>query len=348
MLGYSDSNKDGGFFCASFELFEAQRRLIRVGRDAGVEISFFHGRGGSVSRGGAPAGRAIAAQPAGTINGRMRVTEQGEVVSSKFANRGTAQHNLEVLAASVFVHTLKSIDEAELKVDAEHQEAVEWIAGASFRHYRKLAEDPALLAYFHQASPVEELANLKLGSRPARRFGAKGIGDLRAIPWVFAWSQNRHLLTGWYGLGYAFDDFLVPRGGEGLKLLREMYNRSRGFRLAVDEVEKSLYLADMSVAEQYAELVEDRTAAERLFALIKHEHQRTSRAILELTGESKLCERFEGLQRRFERVRPMVDQANRWQVELLRDTRHNGGGEKLMMPLLMTMNCVAAGLGWTG
>jgi phosphoenolpyruvate carboxylase len=348
MLGYSDSNKDGGFFCASFELFEAQRRLIRVGRDAGVEVSFFHGRGGSVSRGGAPAGRAIAAQPAGTINGRMRVTEQGEVVSSKFANRGTAQHNLEVLAASVFVHTLKSIDEAELKVVAEHQEAVEWIAGASFRHYRKLAEDPALLAYFHQASPVEELANLKLGSRPARRFGAKGIGDLRAIPWVFAWSQNRHLLTGWYGLGYAFDDFLVPRGGEGLKLLREMYNRSRGFRLAVDEVEKSLYLADMSVAEQYAELVEDRTAAERLFALIKHEHQRTSRAILELTGESKLCERFEGLQRRFERVRPMVDQANRWQVELLRDTRHNGGGEKLMMPLLMTMNCVAAGLGWTG
>jgi phosphoenolpyruvate carboxylase len=127
-----------------------------------------------------------------------------------------------------------------------------------------------------------------------------------------------------------------------------MYNRSRGFRLAVDEVEKSLYLADMSVAEQYAALVEDRTAAERLFALIKHEHQRTSRAILELTGESKLCERFEGLQRRFERVRPMVDQANRWQVELLRETRRNGGGEKVMMPLLMTMNCVAAGLGWTG
>lgn len=348
MLGYSDSNKDGGFFCASFELFEAQRRLIRIGREAGVEVSFFHGRGGSVSRGGAPAGRAIAAQPAGSIGGRMRVTEQGEVVSSKFANRGTAQNNLEVLAASVFVHTLKSIDEPELKVVSEHQQAVEWIAGASFRHYRKLAEDASLISYFQQASPVEELANLKLGSRPARRFGAKGIGDLRAIPWVFAWSQNRHLLTGWYGLGYAFDDFLVPRGGDGLKLLRDMYNRSRGFRLAVDEVEKSLYLADMGVAEHYAELVEDRTAAERLFALIRHEHSRTSRAILELTGEKKLCERFEGLQRRFERVRPMVDQANRWQVELLRQTRQGGASDKLMMPLLMTMNCVAGGLGWTG
>ncbi len=348
MLGYSDSNKDGGFFCASFELFEAQRRLIRIGRDAGVSISFFHGRGGSVSRGGAPTGRAIAAQPAGTIDGHMRVTEQGEVVSSKFANRGTAQHNLEILAASVFVHTLKSIDEPELKVNSEHQNAVEWIAKASFRHYRKLAEDKALLDYFHQASPVEELANLKLGSRPARRFGAKGIGDLRAIPWVFAWSQNRHLLTGWYGLGYAFDDFLVPRGGEGMALLRDMYNRSRGFRLAVDEVEKSLYLADMDVAEQYAELVTDRTSAERIFALIRHEHQRTSRTILELTGETRLCERFDGLQRRFERVRPMVDQANRWQVQLLKETRKGQANEKLMMPLLMTMNCVAAGLGWTG
>ncbi|MCA3574290.1 MAG: phosphoenolpyruvate carboxylase [Aestuariivirga sp.] len=348
MLGYSDSNKDGGLFCASFELFEAQRGLIRLGREAGVAISFFHGRGGSVSRGGAPTGRAIAAQPAGTIDGRMRVTEQGEVVSSKFANRGTAQHNLEILAASVFIHTLKSIDEQELKVNPEHQGAVEWIAQASFRHYRKLAEDKALLDYFHQASPVEELANLKLGSRPARRFGAKGIGDLRAIPWVFAWSQNRHLLTGWYGLGYAFDDFLVPRGAEGMKLLRDMYTRSRGFRLAVDEVEKSLYLADMGVAEQYAELVTDRTSAERLFALIRHEHQRTSRTILELTGEKRLCERFEGLQRRFERVRPMVDQANRWQVQLLKETRRGNGGDKLMMPLLMTMNCVAAGLGWTG
>jgi phosphoenolpyruvate carboxylase len=348
MLGYSDSNKDGGFFCASFELFEAQRRLIRIGREADVEVSFFHGRGGSVSRGGAPTGRAIAAQPAGTVGGHLRVTEQGEVVSSKFANRGTALYNLEVLASSVFVHTLKSIDEPELKINPEHQAAVESIAQGSFRHYRKLAEDPALMTYFQWASPVEELANLKLGSRPARRFGAKGIEDLRAIPWVFAWSQNRHLLTGWYGLGYAFDDFLVPRGGEGLVLLRDMYKRSRGFRLAVDEVEKSLYLADMNVAEEYAGLVPDATAGERMFAMIRHEHRRTSRAILELTGEKNLCERFEGTRRRFERVRPMVDQANRWQIQLLRETRDNGQQSQLNMPLLMTMNCIAAGLGWTG
>ena len=348
MLGYSDSNKDGGFFCANFELFEAQRLLIRVGKAAGVDISFFHGRGGSVSRGGAPTGRAIAAQPAGTINGHMRVTEQGEVVSSKFANRGTALNNLEVLTSSVLVHTLKSGEEPELRINPQHQKAVEDIASLSFKAYRKLAEDKALLNYFHTASPVEELALLKLGSRPARRFGAKGIDDLRAIPWVFAWSQNRHLLTGWYGLGYALDDFLSARGPQGLTLLRDMFNKSRGFRLAVDEVEKSLFLADMAVAEKYAELVPDRNDAERIFALITHEHRRTSKAILELTGAKILCERFQGFRRRFDSVRPIVDRANLWQVQLLRETRGEKRDDKLNMPLLMTMNCVAQGLGWTG
>ena len=348
MLGYSDSNKDGGFFAASFELFEAQRSLIAIGREQGIPLSFFHGRGGSVSRGGAPTGRAIAAQPAGSIGGHMRVTEQGEVVSSKFANRGTALNNLEVLTSSVLLHTLKSADAPEFRVIPEQQAAVEEIARLSFKAYRKLAEDPALITYFQSASPVEELALLKIGSRPSRRFGARGISDLRAIPWVFAWSQNRHLLTGWYGLGYALDDFLSARGDAGLKLLRQMFAKSTGFRLAVEEVEKSLFLADMGVAERYAELVPTRNDAERLFALIRHEHRRTSKVVLELTGGKMLCERFQNFRRRFERIRPMVDQANLWQVQLLRQTREEKGKDTLNMPLLMTMNCVAAGLGWTG
>jgi phosphoenolpyruvate carboxylase len=348
MLGYSDSNKDGGFFCASFELFEAQRRLIRVGEKASVSISFFHGRGGSVSRGGAPAGRAIAAQPQGTVGGRMRVTEQGEVVSSKFANRGTAQINLETLTSAVLLHSLKSAGEPSQRLNPEHQAAVEEIAQLSFKAYQKLAHDPALITYFQQSSPVEELALLKIGSRPSRRFGAKGLGDLRAIPWVFAWSQNRHLLTGWYGLGYALDDFISARGGAGLKLLKEMFLKSPGFRLAIDEVEKSLFLADMDVAEKYAGLVQSRNDAERLFALIKHEHARTSKVILQLSGDKQLCERFHSFRRRFDRVRPMVDQANNWQVELLRETRGGKANDTMNMPLLMTMNCVAAGLGWTG
>jgi phosphoenolpyruvate carboxylase len=348
MLGYSDSNKDGGFFSASFELFEAQRRLMAIGRKHQTEISFFHGRGGSVSRGGAPTGRAIGAQPVGTVNGRLRLTEQGEVVSLKFANRGTAQNNLEVLTSSVLLHSLKSMNEPEQKGNPEHQNAVEEIARLSFKAYRKLAEDPGLIGYFQSASPVEELALLKIGSRPSRRFGAKGISDLRAIPWVFAWSQNRHNLTGWYGLGYALDDFLSAQGGQGLRLLRGMFAKSQGFRLAVDEVEKSLFLADMNVAERYAGLVANRNDAERLFALIKHEHSRTAKVIMELTGQDTLCQRFQGFKRRFDRVRELVDQANIWQVQLLKETRSDQRKDSLNMPLLMTMNCVASGLGWTG
>jgi phosphoenolpyruvate carboxylase len=348
MLGYSDSNKDGGFFCASFELFEAQRRLIAVAREAGIAISFFHGRGGSVSRGGAPSGRAIAAQPPGTVGGRLRVTEQGEVVSSKFANKGTALYQLEVLTSSVLVHTLKSSNDKELRGIPEHQAAVEAIARDSFAAYRKLAEDPGLLGYFQAASPVEELAHLKIGSRPARRFGAKGIEDLRAIPWVFAWSQNRHLLTGWYGLGAALDQYLVAHGEEGLTRLRDMFARSPGFRLAIDEVEKSIHLADMDIAALYAELVPDRVAAERIFALISYEFVRTRRVLLDLTGQKELAERFPGFKRRITRLKPMIDQANRWQVGYLREAREGRQTEKALQPLLLTMNCIAAGLGWTG
>jgi phosphoenolpyruvate carboxylase len=348
MLGYSDSNKDGGFFCASYELYEAQRKLIAIARKHGVKLSFFHGRGGSVSRGGAPTGRAIAAQPEGTIGGRLRVTEQGEVVSTKFANRGTALYQMEILASSVLVHTLKSAREDELRLVPEHQEAVEAIARRSFRAYRGLAEDQGLLDYFNAASPVEELQHLKIGSRPARRFGAKGVADLRAIPWVFAWSQNRHVVTGWFGLGSALDNFLIERGGEGLALLKDMFNRSRGFRLAIDEVEKSLYLADLEIAQLYADLVPDANTAERIFALIRNEYERTQRTVLELSGAPGLCARFPGFRRRFDRVRPMVDQSNRWQVELLRQVRSGDHREKALAPLLMTMNCVAAGLGWTG
>ena len=348
MLGYSDSNKDGGFFCASFELFEAQRRLMKIARDRGVALSFFHGRGGSVSRGGAPAGRAIAAQPAGTVAGRLRVTEQGEVVSTKFANKGEALYQLEVLTASVLVHTLKSPDEPELRVVPEHQAAVEEIAAHSYAAYRKLAEDPGLLGYFQAASPVEELVHLKLGSRPARRFGAKDLSDLRAIPWVFAWSQNRHLVTGWFGLGSALEEILGRRAEEGSLLLKDMFVRSRGYRLAIDEVERSLYLTDLEIAAEYAALAPDRAAAQRIFAMITAEYERTVRAVLALSGSEVLAQRFRGFRRRFDRVRPMIDQANRWQVSLLRDSRSGEASEQTLTPLLMTMNCIASGLGWTG
>ncbi len=196
MLGYSDSNKDGGFLASNWELAKAQKEIRKIGEKHRIRIAFFHGRGGSVSRGGAPTGRAVAAQPTGTVGGSMRVTEQGEVVSAKFANRGTALHNLEILSASVLDHTLKSPDEGALKDVPEFDEALEALTGMSLAAYSGLIATSGFITYFNQASPVEELVLLNIGSRPPRRFGVKGLADLRAIPWVFAWSQNRHLITG--------------------------------------------------------------------------------------------------------------------------------------------------------
>ncbi|SON53597.1 Phosphoenolpyruvate carboxylase [Hartmannibacter diazotrophicus] len=350
MLGYSDSNKDGGFLCSNWELYKAQERLVEVGRKADVRISFFHGRGGSVSRGGAPTGRAIAAQPPGTVEGYLRITEQGEVVSSKFANRGAALFNLELLAASVVSHTLSSKSEGHMP--GRYGETVEALSGLSHAAFARLIEQPGLIDYFNAASPVEELALLKLGSRPSRRFGAKSLSDLRAIPWVFAWSQNRHLITGWYGLGTAFQSFLKFRGDEGRDLLKEMFERSRFFRLMIDEAEKTLYLADMDLARRYASLVTDEDARDRIFGMVEAEYALTVSHVLALSGSSRLAERFPVLSRRTEHVRPMIDRTNRWQVDLLREFRAASGNEArqeaILAPLLLSMNCIAGGLGWTG
>jgi phosphoenolpyruvate carboxylase len=352
MIGYSDSNKDGGFFASTWELAKAQEKLVSTAHELGIDIRFFHGRGGSVSRGGAPTGRAIAAQPAGTINGRMRLTEQGEVVSSKFANRGTALYQLELLSASVLAHTLKSPIETELASAPEVDEALDALSGMSQAAYVGLVARPDFIDYFQAASPVEELALLKIGSRPARRFGAKGISDLRAIPWVFAWSQNRHLITGWYGLGSALQSFMDVRGDAGLAQLRRMYETSRLFRLVIDEVEKSLYVADLDIGGAYAELVENPVTRDTIFSLIRNEYVKTRDQIALVTGSDRLAERFPALRRRTERARGLIDRTNRLQISLLQRFRQLPSDapekERLTVPLIMSMSCIATGLGWTG
>ncbi len=350
MLGYSDSNKDGGFLCAQWEVAKAQKSLLVAGKAAGLTIRFFHGRGGSVSRGGAPTGRAIAAQPAGTVAGQLRITEQGEVVSAKFANRGTALYNLELLTASVLAHSLKS--EREAADPPEFAEALEALSGVSQARFRTLVELPGMLGYFTEASPVEELARLKMGSRPTRRFGAASLSDLRAIPWVFAWSQNRHLITGWYGVGTALDNFLRVRGGEGRQLLQQMFETSRLFRLILDEAEKTLCLANMEIAETYAELVTERAEAEEILGRIRLEHDLSRRLLADLTGDSVVGTRFPAYLRRLEARLPLIDQANRWQVSLLKDWRRRdpdaGEDQRILEPMMLSMNCIAGGLGWVG
>ncbi len=344
MLGYSDSNKDGGFLCSSWELEKAQRSLTRTLAAQDLTPVFFHGRGGSVSRGGAPTERAIAAQPKGTINGRLRTTEQGEVVSSKFANRGTAQNQLELLAASVLA---QSLDGAPEPARPEFNDTLEALSDMSQTAYATLLHQPGFIDYFQQASPVEELAMLKLGSRPARRFGAASLDDLRAIPWVFAWSQNRHLITGWYGFGAAVSSFRRFRKAEGEALLRTMFDESRLFRLIVDEVEKSLFQTDMTIAAAYAGLVHDEAVRDRIFGLIRAEYDRSVAAVMFLNDGAGIGARFPRMTARFERIRADMDRIHSLQVELLRGLR-GGPGRAGTVPLMQSMNCIAAGLGWTG
>jgi len=285
MLGYSDSNKDGGYLASVWELAKAQRAIVSACDAQDVPISFFHGRGGSVSRGGAPTGRAIAAQPPGTVQGRLRVTEQGEVVSTKYSNRGTARTQLELLGASVLSHTLRNAGRRQERRLEGATELVETLSQDSQTAYRTLLEAPGFLEYFHSASPVEELALLKIGSRPSKRFGAAGLEDLRAIPWVFAWSQNRHMLTGWYGLGSALEAGIEKHG---LEPFQAMFDGMKVFRLVVDEAEKTLLQADMSMAARYAALVKDEAARTAIFGSIQAEHDRTVKHLLAVTGEPHL------------------------------------------------------------
>ncbi|HXY58671.1 MAG TPA: phosphoenolpyruvate carboxylase [Methylocystis sp.] len=351
MIGYSDSNKDGGFLPSNWELFKAQERLTAVGIEEGVAIAFFHGRGGSVSRGGAPTGHAIAAQPAGSIRGRFRVTEQGEVVSFKYANRGTAAYQMELLASSIFTHALVSQKEEALAPHKEYDEAFEEISAAALKAYIEFVGDPDLVSYFQAASPLEELAMLNIGSRPARRFGAKSLADLRAIPWVFAWAQNRHSITSWYGVGSGLEAYLSAHGDAGVKLLQRMHERSRLFRLVLDEVEKTLMLVDLSIARAYASLVEDESVREKIFTRMEAEHKRTIAQVLRVTGASEIGERFLQHKARLDDRLPTINEVNREQVELLRRFRSaqdETAREAIKIPLLLSISCIASGMGATG
>jgi phosphoenolpyruvate carboxylase len=347
MIGYSDSNKDGGYLTAHWELAKAQSTLTRLGSEHGVNIAFFHGRGGSVSRGGAPAGHAIAASPAGSIRGQFRVTEQGEVVSFKYANRGTAAYQIELLGSSVVEHVLRSEREAALIPVHEFHEAMEALAGTAWSAYRKLMERPTMLAYLQQSSPLEELSLLNIGSRPARRTQARTLADLRAIPWVFAWTQNRHMVSGWYGVGSGIKAFLDVRKDRGLDLLKRMFREARLFRLILDDVERTLLQVDLSIARQYAGLIEDEAVREPIFSEVAEEYRLTCEMLLRISGGSCIAERFPQFRRRLARRLKTINEVSREQVHLLRAHR-TASSEEVRTALLMSINCAAAGLGATG
>ncbi|HWS96346.1 MAG TPA: phosphoenolpyruvate carboxylase, partial [Candidatus Methylomirabilis sp.] len=347
MLGYSDSNKDGGMLTSTWELHQAHRALHQVARECGVKLRIFHGRGGTVGRGGGPTHSAILAQPVGDFTGRIRITEQGEVLNWKYSDAALAEWNLEILIAA-------SLGALVRPTTASHRDEKQWVAPMeelsqlAFQHYRqKVAENPDVLRYFEQATPVNEMELARIGSRPARRSSSRRLDDLRAIPWVFGWMQSRHAVPAWFGVGYALEQY-ASRGFEQDETLRKMTAEFPLFSDMVRNVELAMAKADFSIARLYASLVEDAGLRERVHSMLSEEFERAQRMILLITGQRELLERNPVLSRSIRLRNPYVDPMSLIQVELLRRKRSGEQSAELDYAIGTTMNGIAAGLHNTG
>jgi phosphoenolpyruvate carboxylase len=357
MLGYSDSNKDGGSFTSNWELYRAEIDLVQLFGELrtahGLTLRLFHGRGGTVGRGGGPSYQAILAQPPGTVNGQIRLTEQGEVIASKYAHPEIGRRNLETLVAATLEATLlnptKSAPKAFLDAAAQ-------ISDASFKAYRHLVyETPGFTEYFFSATPIREIAELNIGSRPASRKATRAIEDLRAIPWSFSWGQCRVALPGWCGFGSAIESFLGkdgPQRKERLALLQKMHKQWPFFRTLMSNLDMVIAKSDLAIAARYVELVEDKKLGKRIFALVKAEWQRTNDALSLITGEKSRLESNPSLARSIEHRFPYLDPLNHLQVELMRRYRQRKEGDpenaRVQTGIHISINGVAAGLRNTG
>jgi phosphoenolpyruvate carboxylase len=345
MLGYSDSNKDGGMLTSTWELYKAHRELHVAARENGVKLRLFHGRGGTVGRGGGPTHSAILAQPPGCFSGQIRLTEQGEVLNWKYADAVLAEWNLELMiAASLEALARPSAETAP----AAWEEAIEEMSQEAYRVYRReIADNPDVLEYFEQATPVNELDTARIGSRPSRRTTGRRLEDLRAIPWVFGWMQSRHAVPAWFGVGHALEKF--AQGGPGHEqLLRQI---TRGFPLFADlvrNVELGMAKADLGIARLYSGLVKDVALGKRVFTMLEDEFLRSRRMILRVTGQRELLARNRVLARSIRLRNPYVDPMSLIQVELLRRKQHGQQTAELEYSLGATINGIAAGLHNTG
>jgi phosphoenolpyruvate carboxylase len=347
MLGYSDSNKDGGMLTSTWELYKAHRDLHQVAEEFGVKLRLFHGRGGTVGRGGGPTHAAILAQPEGWFSGRIRITEQGEVLNWKYADVVLAEWNLELMiAASLEALTRNGAQPA--KDQTRWEEAMEEMSGEAYRVYRRdIAENAEVLEYFEQATPIHELDAARIGSRPSRRIKGRRLEDLRAIPWVFGWMQSRHAVPAWYGIGRGLESFIKQgRGHE--RLLREMLKHFALFSDLVRNVELGMAKADLHIARVYSGLVKDAGMRTRVFAMLEDEFLRSRRMILRVTGQRELLARNRVLARSIHLRNPYVDPMSLIQVELLRRKQQGQGLGELEYPLGATINGIAAGLHNTG
>jgi phosphoenolpyruvate carboxylase len=359
MLGYSDSNKDGGSFTSHWELYCAEVALVELfsemGGENGITLRLFHGRGGTVGRGGGPSYQAILAQPPGTVNGQIRLTEQGEVIASKYAHPEIGRRNLETLVAATLEATLlHPTTGGRFGASKAFLEAAAAISEASFKAYRKLVyETPGFTDYFFAATPIREIAELNIGSRPASRKATRAIEDLRAIPWSFSWGQCRMALPGWCGFGSAIESFLA--GGERqarVELLQRMHKQWPFFRTLLSNLDMVLAKSDLRIAARYVELVEDKAVAKRIFTLLRAEWQRSNDAVTLITGHAERLQANPALARSIAHRFPYLDPLNHLQVELMRRYRNRREGqdgiERVQRGIHLSINGIAAGLRNTG
>jgi phosphoenolpyruvate carboxylase len=346
MIGYSDSSKESGSLQSAWALYRAQGDLVETGRKAGITMQMFHGRGGAIGRGGGPANRAILAQPRGTVDGRLRMTEQGEVIADRYGHPGIAERHLEQVIHAV-LHT--SFPGEGDRPEPDWSAILDRLAPAACRHYRGLVyDDPGFLDYFRQATPIEEIVQLKIGSRPSKRGKSTSPGQLRAIPWVFSWMQSRHTLPGWYGLGGAIDEHLRDRPDD-LATLQEMYRRWPFWRTLIDNTQMILAKADMTIARLYADLVEDQALADRIHGQIVDEYDKAVRATRLITGQGEQLEQMPILRRSIDRRNPYVDPLSFIQLVLLKRLRAGEGPrDETLTGVLESINGIASGLKNTG
>jgi phosphoenolpyruvate carboxylase len=343
MLGYSDSNKDGGFLASAWALYRAEIALTRVFERHGITLRLFHGRGGSVGRGGGPSYQAILAQPQGAVQGQIRITEQGEVIAHKYANPELGRRNLEVLAAATLEATL---------LPQEHDaprpgflETMEHLARYAYAAYREMVyETPGFERYFWESTVISEIAALNIGSRPASRKRSTAIEDLRAIPWVFSWAQCRLMLPGWFGFGAAIERWTTEHGDSGLAALRDMADQWGFFRTLLSNIDMVLGKTDIVIAERYSHLVKDEALRERIFPRLKEEWRRSVAGLKSITRQAELLELNPLLKRSIRNRFPYIDPLNYLQVELLRRHRAGETDERVQRGIHLTINGIAAGL----
>jgi phosphoenolpyruvate carboxylase len=347
MLGYSDSNKDGGFVTANWALYQAELKLVDTFHNFDVKLRLFHGRGGTVGRGGGPSYEAILAQPYGSVNGAIRVTEQGEIIASKYSDPELGRRNLETLVAATLEATL-----VRDRDNADHEQgfhdAMQALSGFAFDAYRALVyETPEFLPYFRASTPIAEIAELNLGSRPASRRPSQRIEDLRAIPWVFSWSQCRLTLPGWYGFGTAVEAWLAEKPearDERIATLHDMHRRWPFFRSMLSNMSMVLAKTDLAIASRYADLVTDAAVREAIYPRLAAEHRRTVHWLLQVTGQSGLLDDNPTLARSIRNRFPYLDPLNHVQIELLRRYRAGQTDVRTKRGIHLTINGLAAGL----